>query len=186
MPTQEGVHLVTVPRSRLNDFDAVRPDAKPQLPGSFRANDTVVDAAARDRLPQAGALAEAVRRRRATGGPAEHTFATLVGLELRPRRSREAAAIWRGLTQARGTEGRDAVWAHPDLLPTAEDFDDPDGFVSGKNELDMSELEAGTADTPGTDATPAADATPDTDGTGGADGTDGTPGEDGTPDNGAK
>src|SRR6266700_3553731 len=139
--------------------------------------DTVVDAAARDRLPQAGALAEAVRRRRATGGPAEKTFATLVGLELRPRRSREAAAIWRGLTQARGTEGRDAVWAHPDLLPTEEDFDDPDGFVSGKHELDMSDLEAGTDDTPGADATPGAD---------GTDGTDGTPGEDGTPDNGAK
>jgi putative hydrolase len=103
--------------------------------------DTVVDAAARDRLPQAGALAEAVRRRRATGGPAEHTFATLVGLELRPRRSREAAAIWQGLTEARGVEGRDAVWAHPDLLPTAEDFDDPDGFIVGKHELDMSELE---------------------------------------------
>jgi putative hydrolase len=105
--------------------------------------DTVVDAAARDRLPQASALAEAVRRRRATGGPAEHTFATLVGLDLRPRRSREAAAIWRGLTEARGTAGRDAVWAHPDLLPTAEDFDDPEGFVSGKHELEMSELEEG-------------------------------------------
>src|SRR5215467_7025045 len=114
--------------------------------------DTVVDAAARDRLPQAGALAEAVRRRRATGGPAEHTFATLVGLELRPRRSREAAAIWRGLTEARGVEGRDAVWAHPDLLPTAEDFDDPDGFVSGKHEFDISELEGpGAEDTPGED-----------------------------------
>ena len=35
--------------------------------------------------------AEAIRRRRATGGPAERTFATLVGLELRPRRLREAA-----------------------------------------------------------------------------------------------
>ena len=117
--------------------------------------DTVVDTAARDRLPQAGALAEAVRRRRATGGPAEHTFATLVGLELRPRRSREAAAIWRGLTEARGVEGRDAVWAHPDLLPTAEDFDDPDGFISGKNVLDMSELEeAGPAAAPGEDGTP--------------------------------
>src|SRR6266480_552023 len=111
--------------------------------------DTVVDAAARDRLPQAGALAEAVRRRRATGGPAEHTFATLVGLELRPRRSREAAAIWRGLTDARGAEGRDAVWSHPDLLPTAEDFDDPDGFIAGKHELDMSELEG-----PGPESTP--------------------------------
>ena len=102
---------------------------------------TVVDAAAAGRLPQAEALAEAIRRRRATGGPAERTFATLVGLELRPRRLREAAAIWRGLTEVRGVAGRDAVWSHPDLLPTAEDFDDPDGFVAGPAELDMSGLE---------------------------------------------
>ena len=103
--------------------------------------DTVVDAAARDKLPQADALAEAVRRRRATGGPAEHTFATLVGLELRPRRSREASLIWRSLTETRGYEARDALWAHPDLLPTEEDFDDPEGFVRGKKELDMSAFE---------------------------------------------
>src|SRR4249919_2797644 len=49
---------------------------------------TVVSAAARERLTHADALAEAIRRRRATGGPAERTFATLVGLELRPRRLR--------------------------------------------------------------------------------------------------
>ena len=42
---------------------------------------TVVAAAAGDRLTHADALAEAIRRRRATGGPAERTFATLVGLE---------------------------------------------------------------------------------------------------------
>ena len=103
---------------------------------------TVVDSAAGERLPQAGALAEAIRRRRASGGPAERTFATLVGLELRPRRLREAAAIWRGLTDARGIDGRDAVWAHPDLLPTADDFDDPEGFVRGRPELDISDLES--------------------------------------------
>jgi len=101
---------------------------------------TVVEAAARDRLPQAGALAEAIRRRRATGGPAERTFATLVGLELRPRRLREAAVIWQGLTTERGITGRDSIWAHPDLLPTADDFDDPDGFVRGRPELDISDL----------------------------------------------
>ena len=104
---------------------------------------TVVAAAAHDRLPQADALAEAIRRRRATGGPAERTFATLVGLELRPRRLREAAAIWQGLTDERGIAGRDAIWAHPDLLPTADDFDDPEGFVRGGPELDISDLEAG-------------------------------------------
>jgi putative hydrolase len=102
---------------------------------------TVVAAAADGRLPQAGALAEAIRRRRATGGPAERTFATLVGLELRPRRLREAGAIWQGLTAERGVAGRDAIWAHPDLLPTADDFDDPDGFVRGRPELDISGLD---------------------------------------------
>jgi putative hydrolase len=101
---------------------------------------TVVAAAAGDRLPQAAALAEAIRRRRATGGPAERTFATLVGLELRPRRLREAAAIWQGLTSERGVVGRDNVWAHPDLLPTADDFDDPEGFLRGRPELDISDL----------------------------------------------
>src|SRR5215831_14082746 len=105
---------------------------------------TVVDEAAGNRLPQATALAEAVRRRRATGGPAEHTFATLVGLELRPRKLREAALIWRQLTDVRGTTGRDAVWAHPDLLPTHEDFDDPDGFVHGRQDWDISALEEAT------------------------------------------
>jgi putative hydrolase len=105
---------------------------------------TVVDDAAADRLPQANALAEAIRRRRASGGPAERTFATLVGLELRPRRLREAAAIWRGLTDARGVIDRDAVWAHPDLMPTADDFDDPESFVRGRPAMDISDIESMT------------------------------------------
>ena len=79
--------------------------------------DEVVDAAATTKLPAAAALRETVRRRRATGGPAEATFASLVGLELRPRRLREAAALWRAVLAERGQDGREAVWAHPDLLP---------------------------------------------------------------------
>ena len=102
---------------------------------------TVVAAAARERLTHADALAEAIRRRRATGGPAERTFATLVGLELRPRRLREATTIWQGLTEARGIDGRDALWAHPDLLPAADDLENPDAFVQGQPELDISDLE---------------------------------------------
>ncbi|MGW5417779.1 zinc-dependent metalloprotease [Actinomadura geliboluensis] len=104
--------------------------------------ETVVNETAEGRLPGSVKLAEAVRRRRATGGPAERTFATLVGLELRPRRLREAAALWRSLTEARGTQGRDAVWDHPDLLPTADDLDDPDGFVHGREEIEgLSDLD---------------------------------------------
>jgi putative hydrolase len=104
---------------------------------------TVVAVAARDRLTHADALAEAIRRRRATGGPAERTFATLVGLELRPRRLREAATIWQGLTEARGPDGRDALWGHPDLLPAADDLENPDAFVHGQQELDISDLDDG-------------------------------------------
>src|SRR5215212_1543774 len=88
--------------------------------------DDVVATAAADRLPGAEALRETLRRRRATGGPAEQIFATLVGLELRPRRLRER----------RGTAGRDEVWKHPDLLPGAEDLDDPEGFVRRGEEGD--------------------------------------------------
>ena len=91
--------------------------------------DVVTDDATK-RLPKAGAVAETVRRRRATGGPGEQAFATLVGLELRPRRLREAAALWRRITDAVGVQRRDALWSHPDLLPTAGDIDAPDAFLA--------------------------------------------------------
>ncbi|HET7667464.1 MAG TPA: zinc-dependent metalloprotease [Mycobacterium sp.] len=90
---------------------------------------TVVADALGDRIPGTSALSETLRRRRATGGPAEQTFATLVGLELRPRKLREAAVLWERLTQAVGADARDGVWQHPDLLPSAEDLDEPAGFI---------------------------------------------------------
>ncbi|HRP99745.1 MAG TPA: zinc-dependent metalloprotease [Terrimesophilobacter sp.] len=90
----------------------------------------VVTAAATSRLPSAGAIAETVRRRRASGGPGESAFATLVQLELRPRRLREAAALWQRITDAVGPEARDNLWTHPDLVPDAADIDDPEAFIS--------------------------------------------------------
>ncbi|EAR23829.1 hypothetical protein A20C1_13301 [marine actinobacterium PHSC20C1] len=90
----------------------------------------VVTAAATSRLPSRGAIAETVRRRRASGGPAESAFATLVGLELRPRRLREAAAMWQHVSDELGAEQRDALWSHPDLMPTAADIDDPAALVA--------------------------------------------------------
>ena len=89
-----------------------------------------VTADATERLPRSDAIAESIRRRRASGGPAESAFATLVGLELRPRRLREATAMWRAVTDAVGVEARDRLWAHPDLLPTAADLDDPSALVA--------------------------------------------------------
>jgi len=90
----------------------------------------VVTARATARLPKADAIAETVRRRRASGGPAESAFATLVGLDLRPRRLREAAAMWQAVTDAVGAEKRDSLWSHPDLVPTSSDIDDPAALVA--------------------------------------------------------
>lgn len=90
----------------------------------------VVTADATSRLPEAAKIAEAVRRRRAVGGPAEQAMASLVGLELRPRRLREAAAMWRAVTDAVGTAERDSLWDYPDLMPDASDIDDPQSLIA--------------------------------------------------------
>jgi putative hydrolase len=100
--------------------------------------DDVVDSAIAERLPSAVSLREAIRRRRAAGGPAEKTFATLVGMELRPRLAREAATLFAVVRAGRGAEGRDALWGHPDLLPGPDDLADPLGFIeSSAAELDF-------------------------------------------------
>lgn len=91
--------------------------------------DVVTDRATRGTLPHADALAEVVRRRRATQGPAEKTFSGLVGLELRPRRMRDAANLFAAMEEKHGAAARDAVWDHPDVAPDAAALDDVLGFV---------------------------------------------------------
>lgn len=91
--------------------------------------DVVADRATSKHLPHTAALGEAVRRRRASGGPAERIFSQLVGLELRPRRLRDAANLWAALESKGGASARDGAWAHPDVAPTAADLDDPLGYV---------------------------------------------------------
>ncbi|MGH3392322.1 MAG: zinc-dependent metalloprotease, partial [Actinomadura sp.] len=73
---------------------------------------------------------------------------------------REAGALWRALTDARGIDGRDAVWQHPDLMPTADDLADPEAFVRGESadtDFDISALTeppGDEPDEPGGDAEP--------------------------------
>lgn len=101
----------------------------------------VVTESATKLLPTSQTLHEVLRRRRATSSPAQATFATLVGLELTPRKSREAAQFWRALTEKLGVEKRDAVWDHPDLLPTAADIENVDGYIArisqGEDQIDQ-------------------------------------------------
>jgi len=100
----------------------------------------VVAEAVGDRLESFSQLQEAILRRRAAGGPAERTFATLVGLEMRPRKLREAERLWRALGDARGQAGRDALWAHPDLLPTPEDLERPEEFIAATDPAMIEDL----------------------------------------------
>jgi putative hydrolase len=107
--------------------------------------DEVVGQATATRMPNAAKLQEAVRRRRAAGGPAEEAFASLVGLELRPRRLRDASTLWGSLRTRQGAEARDGVWMSPHLLPTDADLDDPLGFREGSDapaELTADDFEA--------------------------------------------
>jgi putative hydrolase len=111
--------------------------------------DDVVGQATEGRMPAAGPLHEAMRRRRASGGPAEQTFSALVGLELRPRRLRDAATLWGAVRTQGGAEARDAVWAHPDLMPGPAELDDPLGFAQAEppeQEVIDAEFDAALAD----------------------------------------
>lgn len=92
--------------------------------------DVVANRACEPHLPHVAALAESVRRRRAAGGPSERLFASLVGLELRPRRLRDAATVWQSLEEATDAAGRDAAWRHPDQAPASTDLDDPAAYVA--------------------------------------------------------
>lgn len=95
--------------------------------------DEVSERAVQPHLPNLPALSEAVRRRRAAGGPSERVFAQLVGLQLRPRLMREAASLFAAVEDAEGAGGRDESWKHPDFVPTAAELPDPAGYLARRN-----------------------------------------------------
>lgn len=94
-------------------------------------------------LPQASKLAEMMRRRRVTGSNAERLLRQLVGLDLRPRQTRGAAKIFRMVTERSGADARDALWSHPDRVPTAAQLADPDSFFEEpESDPELSDLDA--------------------------------------------
>lgn len=97
--------------------------------------DVVVTDAAKP-LASATALREMINRRRAAGGPAEHAFGSLVGLDLRPRRLNDATQMWATIQETAGVEYRDAIWESQLRLPTEEDLDDPQGYVKRRQTAD--------------------------------------------------
>lgn len=91
--------------------------------------DHVISEVAADRIPSFNALIENSRRRRATNSPMQQMFASLLGLEISPRKLRESASFWREVKNLRGCDGRDKCWEDPAFLPTPKDLSDVKAFL---------------------------------------------------------
>lgn len=104
--------------------------------------------AADGKLPSLVALTETMRRRRAAGGPAEKTFASLVGLQLRPKLNRETAEFFKKFTEFKSVAKRDQLWSHPDLLPNLDQLEDVANFATQQIPLDLSEFDNPESDDP--------------------------------------
>lgn len=94
--------------------------------------DSVIDAAAGSRLPSLSRLKETQQRRRATHSPTQQLFAALVGLEVSPRKIREATAFCSAVAELKDISMRDQIWEEPYLLPTSDQLSDPQGFIRGR------------------------------------------------------
>lgn len=92
--------------------------------------DHVISEVASDRIPAFNALIENSRRRRATSSPMQQLFANLLGLEVSPRKMREASAFWGEVKKIRGSDGRDKCWEDPAFLPMPDDLSDVAAFLN--------------------------------------------------------
>lgn len=92
--------------------------------------DHVISEVASDRIPAFNALIENSRRRRATSSPMQQLFANLLGLEVSPRKMREASAFWGEVKKIRGSDGRDKCWEDPAFLPMPDDLSDVAVFLN--------------------------------------------------------
>ena len=92
--------------------------------------DHVISEVAGDRIPAFNALIENSRRRRATNSPMQHLFANLLGVEVSPRKMREASAFWSEVKIIKGSDGRDKCWDDPAFLPMPDDLSDVKAFLN--------------------------------------------------------
>ena len=98
--------------------------------------DEVSASAALEHLPSLPALRESARRGRATGRPMQKAFAALIGLEISPRSSRDAATFFNYIATNESISQRDELWSSPELLPTIEEISNPSEFRKGRSAPD--------------------------------------------------
>lgn len=92
--------------------------------------DHVISEVAGNRIPAFNALIENSRRRRATNSPMQQLFANLLGVEVSPRKMREASAFWSEVKKIKGSDGRDKCWDDAAFLPMPDDLSDVQAFLN--------------------------------------------------------
>ena len=92
--------------------------------------DDVASSVAKQRLPGWEAIAESLRRHRATTQPVQGTVTPLIGLNASPQSIRQAAQFWQAIRLDQGIEARDEIWRHPEAMPEAQELLDPAAFMA--------------------------------------------------------
>ena len=82
------------------------------------------------RLPSILLVFELYNRQRATSRASAKTFEALLGLDLSPRLRREATLMWQEVTAVLGNKSTDALWSHPDQLPSAAEIQNPAALIA--------------------------------------------------------
>jgi putative hydrolase len=98
--------------------------------------DEISALAAGAQLPNIQSLREMSRRRRATQGPLQRVFASLLGLEVSPRLARDAATFFRVQGELHGIEYRDGLWESLGSLPLADELATPEEFRTRRSAPD--------------------------------------------------
>lgn len=94
--------------------------------------DAVVSEAAGSRLPELPRLREAQQRRRATNSPTQQLFASLIGLEVSPRKAREASKFWQETLALSDLKVRDEIWSESFLIPSPDQLGDAASFLRSR------------------------------------------------------
>lgn len=92
--------------------------------------DVVMDDVGPEHVPTVATIRARFEARRNSLGNADKILRRLLGLEAKMRQYRDGAAFVRGVQDAVGVDGFNAVWTSPQTLPRAEEITDPKAWVA--------------------------------------------------------
>ncbi len=91
--------------------------------------DVVMDDVGPAHIPTVDHIRARFTQRRKGAGAADRVLRRLLGLEAKMRQYRDGAVFVRGVQEAVGVDGFNAVWTSPETLPLAREIEDPRSWV---------------------------------------------------------